>query len=223
MNNKKNFSLRSLVKKEWYFFLVIFIPLLIGLVLYPQLPEKVPTHWNFYGQVDGWSNKNFAVWFFPLLNFAIYLLMMFLPLIDPKKKNYLRFQNAYKFIRFIIHCFFSLIYLVSLLSSLGLHLKVGIIVKISVSCLFILLGNLMGKVKHNYFVGIKTPWTLASAEVWSKTHRFAAPLWVSLGIIGVLLSFIQATWANILLLTSYIVMGTIPIIYSYLIYRKLHS
>lgn len=223
MNNKKVLYLKSLVKKEWYFFVIIFIPLLVGLILYPQLPEKIPTHWNIHGHIDGWSDKSFAVWFFPLLNFAIYLLMIFSPFIDPKKNNYIRFQPAYKFIRFTIHCFFSLIHLISLLYSMGVHLQIGIIVKILVSCLFILLGNNMGKVKHNFFVGIKTPWTLASEEVWSKTHRFAAPLWVIIGTIGIFLSFIQATWANFLLFASYIFMCAIPIIYSYFIFRRINS
>lgn len=114
-----------------------------------------------------------------------------------------------------------LLILATLLAALGYPLRVDFWVKFSIALLFLLLGNYMGKIKHNYFVGIKTPWTLASEEVWQKTHRFAAPLWVAGATVALLLSFSRALWANYLYLGIIIVVGLVPVIYSYLIYRNL--
>jgi uncharacterized membrane protein len=216
-NNKFN------LREEWYILLLILATLLIGLYFYPQLPDKVPSHWNMKGQVDGWSGKAFAVWFFPLLNFGLYIMFFFLPRIDPRRENYSNFTGPYKIIRIALHVFFAVIYLVSLTVALGFAVKVDFFVKISVALLFILLGNYMGKFQPNYFVGIKTPWTLANEEVWRKTHRFAAPLWVALGTLDILLSFFQTTWAAVLLFSSFMIMAFVPMLYSYLIFQKINK
>jgi len=211
------------LKKEWYIIILILATLAFGIYVYPQLPDKIPTHWNIHGEVDGWSGKAFGVYFFPLLNLILYPLMILLPRIDPRRQNYIHFSGPYKIIRIILHIFFAVIYIITLLVALGYPLKVDFIVKFSVSLLFIVLGNYMGKFKHNYFVGIKTPWTLANEEVWVKTHRFSAPLWVAMGFLGMVLSFIQQPWASYITFASYIVIGIVPVIYSYLLYRKLNK
>jgi uncharacterized membrane protein len=195
--------------------------LAFGIYLYPQLPDKIPTHWNFQGEVDGWSGKAFGVFFFPLLNLILYPLMILLPRIDPRRQNYIYFSRAYAVIRVTLHFFFAIIYVISLLAALGYPLEISFIVKFFVSLLFVVLGNYMGKIKHNYFVGIKTPWTLANEEVWYKTHRLAAPLWVAAGILGMVLSFFQQIWASYIMFGSIIVIVVIPMVFSYLFYRQL--
>jgi uncharacterized membrane protein len=171
--------------------------------------------------VDGWSGKAFGVFFFPLLNLILYPLMILLPRIDPRRQNYIYFSRAYAVIRVTLHFFFAIIYVISLLAALGYPLEISFIVKFFVSLLFVVLGNYMGKIKHNYFVGIKTPWTLANEEVWYKTHRLAAPLWVAAGILGMVLSFFQQIWASYIMFGSIIVIVVIPMVFSYLFYRQL--
>lgn len=211
------------IKKEWYIIILILASLAFGIYVYPQLPDKIPTHWNIHGEVDGWSSKAFGVYFFPLLNLFFYPLMIFLPLIDPRRKNYTYFSKPYKIIRIVLHIFLAAIYIVTLLVALGYPLRVDFIVRFSISLLFIIIGNYMGKFKHNYFVGIKTPWTLANEEVWVKTHRFGAPLWVAVGFLGMVLSFFQQPWASYLTFGGILVIATVPVIYSYLLYRKLNK
>ncbi len=220
-DTNNDFSLISMLKKDWYILVLILATFLAGLYFYPDLPAKVPTHWNISGKIDGWSSKAFAVWFFPLLNLGIYFMMLLLPRIDPRRENYKRFAGAYNLIRLALHIFLAFIYLLTLYAAFGHEVKVDIFVKFSVSLLFLILGNYMGKIKHNYFVGIKTPWTLANEEVWTKTHRFAGPFWVGAGILGLLLSFFRTAWAGYLLFASYLVMGLVPIIYSYIIYKSM--
>lgn len=208
------------LKKDWYIIILILSTLAFGLYVSPDLPDKIPTHWNIHGEVDGWSSKTFGIWFFPILNLCFYPLMILLPLIDPKKRNYLLFSRAYRIIRIILHVFFAAIYVVTLLFSLGYNINISMIVMLSVSLIFVAIGNYMSKFKHNYFVGIKTPWTLANEEVWKKTHRFAAPLWVGAGILGIILSLISAEWASITFFVIIMLITIIPTVYSYLIFRK---
>ncbi|PKM88504.1 MAG: hypothetical protein CVU87_07370 [Firmicutes bacterium HGW-Firmicutes-12] len=209
------------LRKEWYIIILILATLAFGIYLYPQLPDKIPTHWNIQGEVDGWSGKTFGVFFFPLLNLILYPLMIILPRIDPRRQNYLHFSKAYTVIRITLHSFFAIIYVITLLVALGYPLEISFIVKFFVSLLFAVLGNYMGKIKHNYFVGIKTPWTLANEEVWVKTHRLAAPLWVAAGILGMFLSFFPQVWASYIMFGSFIVIGVVPMVFSYLFYRQL--
>lgn len=222
-NNPKAISILETVKRDWYILVFILASLAAGLYFYPQLPDKIPSHWNIRGEVDGWSSKNFAVWFFPLLNMGLYFMMILLPKIDPRKANYTRFAGSYRIIRLVLIVFLTGIYCVTLISGLGYSIKVDIIVKVSVSFLILILGNYMGKFQHNYFVGIKTPWTLASEEVWRRTHRMAGPLWVSAGVLGIILSFIPSTWASITLFASFMVIAFIPMIYSYILYRQIEN
>jgi uncharacterized membrane protein len=217
---KNNFSISSIIKSDWYILLIIFASLAFGLYVYPELPAKIPTHWDIHGQINGWSGKTFAVIFFPLLNLFVYTMMLLMPKLDPRKENYSRFSGAYRVIRMFLNIFLALLYLISLLVALGYPIRVDFFVRIAVSLLFILIGNYMGKFQHNYFVGIKTPWTLASEEVWRKTHRMAAPLWVAFGTMGIFLSFFRYSWTGYLQIILFLLMALIPSVYSYLIYQK---
>jgi uncharacterized membrane protein len=225
MNNfnerNSSISFTAILKNEWYIPALILFSLAFGLYMYPELPGKVPTHWNIRGEIDGWTVKSLWVWIFPLFNLGIYALLLLLPSIDPRKQNYAKFSGTYRIIRLVLVLFITLLYLVTIAVALGIPLKVDLLVKVSVSLLFVILGNYMGKVRQNYFVGFKTPWTLANEEVWRKTHRFAGPLWVVIGSIDVVLSFISAAWASITLFASFILMALIPLVYSYLEYRKI--
>ncbi len=225
MNNfhdqKNSSSFSASLKKEWYIPVLILFSLTVGLYMYPQLPDKIPTHWNIRGEIDGWTVKSVWVWLLPLLNLGLYALMLLLPRIDPRKENYAKFSGTYRFIRLALVIFMTLIYLVTIAVALGFPLKVDLLVKVSVSLLLVIMGNYMGKVRQNYFVGIKTPWTLAKEEVWRRTHRFTGSLWVAIGSLDIVLSFIPTTWASITLFASFILMAIFPLVYSYLEYCKL--
>jgi len=225
MNDRliKEESLWQTMKKDWFIFVLILAPLAIALWFYPQLPDKMPTHWDIYGNVDGYSSKAFAVFFFPLLNLGIYLLMVLAPKIDPRRENYARFGGAYRLIRIFLIIFLSGLYLATLLAGLGYAVKVSLLVKVAVSLLFIVMGNVMGKFRHNYFVGIKTPWTLANEEVWYKTHRFAGKIWVASGLVCLILSLWDAAWASYLFFAIIMFMAFLPMVVSYLYYRQLQE
>ena len=179
INNDKRYRLDwNTVRHDWPLWVLMAGVLLASFVIYPYLPDQVPGHWNIHGQVDAYYPRSFGAFFPPLLAIAIYLLMLFTPVLDPRRDNYVRFKSAYTFLRWITIIFLVLIYAAAILAALGYQINIGIVVKALVAVLFIMIGNYMGQFRHNYFVGIKTPWTLANEEVWQRTHRIAGRIWV---------------------------------------------
>ncbi|MFH1175290.1 MAG: SdpI family protein [bacterium] len=206
-------------KKEIFPLLIILAVLIATIFLYPIIPARIPSHWNIYGQVDGYMGKKFFTIFFPVLVCAIYLLMSFLPLIDPLRKNIEKSKDAYFYLKTILVGFLSVIYFFSLYVGMesGKNIAVGKIVPTLLGFVFVAIGVLLPRIKRNYFMGIRTPWTLDSDEVWEETHK-RGKWWFVLGgivfIIGGLLNLGLMAYCGIIFLLA-------PLIDSYLIYKKL--
>ena len=214
-------KMSNVLKKDWVLLILIVLGFALGVYFYPSLPDKVPIHWNSRGEVNGYGSKLFGAFGLPLLNLGLYLLLLVLPHIDPKRKNYDKFKSTYQFIKYLLVVFFLGLEVTTLLIATGVTNNPTIFIQISVSMLFILLGNVMGRFKHNYFVGIKTPWTLANEEVWRKTHRMAAPIWVIGGIINILLTVTGITFNGIGFIIITVVIVIVPTVYSYVLYKKI--
>ena len=215
----KNFI--SAVKKDWPLLLLIALGFIIGIYFYPSLPNKVPIHWNARGEINGYGSRVFGAFGIPLINLMIYVTMVALPEIDPKRKNYSNFASTYAFMKYLLVIFFLGMELISLLTASGMIQNTSLLIEVMVSLLFILMGNVMGRFKHNYFIGVRTPWTLANPEVWRKTHRLAAPLWVVGGILNIILFLTGLTFNGVSFILIIVIIAVVPILYSYLIYRKL--
>ncbi len=211
------------LKQDWPLWLFMAGLLLAAVVLYPHLPAKMPGHWNIHGEIDAYYPKSFGAFFEPILLIGIYLLMLFTPLIDPKRENYLRFAGAYRFLRWAMVLFLGILYGASILASMGYPVDVGLLVKAIVAVLFIVIGNFMSQFRHNYFVGIKTPWTLASEEVWQRTHRLGARIWVAGGLICLAMAPVNASWGAYVFFTALLLMVFVPTIYSYSLFNKLKN
>jgi len=207
-------------KREIFPVLLIAIAVAAGCYFYPRLPETVPSHWNYVGEVDGWSSRFTAAIGIPIMMAGMYLLFLALPLIDPKKEKYLLFGKVYRIFKNMILGFLLIIYFAVGLSGLGYSIPVGVLVPVMVGLLFIVLGNYLGKIKQNWFVGIKTPWTLSSEEVWNKTHRVGGKLFILAGVVIGATPFLPAYLR--LPLFAFALAGLLggTIGYSYLLYRK---
>lgn len=199
------------------------INIAIGFITYPYLPEKVPTHWNAAGEIDGWGTAFQGAFMMPLIFLGVFLLLIILPKVDPKKKNYALMGKAYSTMVLVILIFFSLLYYGTLGAALGYFDGFPSLVQIAVGALFVVIGNYMGKLKHNYFMGIKTPWTLASEEVWYRTHRMAGPFWVIGGFLFMLMSFVPEGFMTKGILIIIFGLVAIPTGYSYVIYKRLEQ
>lgn len=172
------------VLRDWPLWALLAALFALAIWAYPRLPDPMPSHWNVQGQVDDYIDKPLGAFLFPTLITAIYLGMLLLPLVDPGRKNYAKFAGAYTWFRWVLVIFLSAVYLVTILYALGVPVDVGRFVQAGISLLVILLGNFLGQVRHNYFVGVRTPWTLADEEVWAKTHRLTGRLFVLAGVLG---------------------------------------
>ena len=206
--NKKTLILASIIT---------ILPIFVGLYFWDRLPEQMGTHFGVNGEVDGYSSKTFAVLGTPLLFLAVEWFCAFVTANDPKKQNI-----SPKLFNIII----CIVPIVSLLVSgllyshnLGLNINISNVMGIFLGLLFILIGNMLPKAKHNYTVGIKIPWTLANEENWNRTHHFAGYIWVIGGIITILLSFNDFT-KIIAILVIPMIIGIIPCIYSYILHTK---
>jgi len=208
-------------KKEWPFLLLLAIPLIAAFLIYPYMPDMVPIHWNTQGEVDNYGSREFGTFFLPLLNIGLYVLFVVLPQLDPKKANYEKFLGSYKLIRYSIHLFIILTFGLTVFASLGYSVDIGLWVSSGVALLFIVMGNIMGRVRHNYFVGFRYPWTLANEEVWRKTHQAGSKAMVLggvLALIGVVLTEDNIRFA--ILMAGIFAPVVFTTIYSYLLFKK---
>ena len=198
--------------------IVILLPILVGLLLWNKLPEQVPTHWGIDGEVDGWSNKAWAVFGLPCILLGLHWLCFLVSLADPKRDAYTKkMLTLVLWICPVISLLFgSLIYT----KVLGYDLSVNVIMPLLMGLMFIVFGNLMPKMRQSYTMGIKLPWTLENEENWNKTHRFAGKLWVLGGVAAMATAFAGSFW---ILLGILILMVAIPTVYSYTLYRKQNS
>lgn len=214
------YRLNENLRKDWFLLLILLGLLVAAFIAYPQFPERVPIHWNVKGEIDGYGSRFTGAFAIPLLTTGIYIGMLLLPLVDPRRANYARFSTAYRALRAGLVLFLTLLYGVTTAVALGHGINVSRVILISLGILFIIIGSFLPKVQANYFVGIKTPWTLASEETWRKTHRLGGPIFVMDGLVSILASFLAAPLNFRLVIGSLLGATVIPTIYSAIIYFK---
>ncbi len=195
--------------------IVILLPILVGVIFWNQLPERVPSHWNLSGEVDGWSSKAFLVFGMPLILLAVQWLCMLGTAADPKKQAHS--EKVIYLILWIIPILSVALNVISYLVALGKPVRVEIVMPVIIGLVLTIVGNYLPKCKQNYTIGIKIPYTLNSEENWNKTHRFAGWLWTVCGIAIMLTGFFGSFW---ILFGVIFVMAIAPVIYSYILYRK---
>ena len=202
---------------KWIFLLVMIGG---GVYFYNLLPDIVPIHWNIEGEVDNYASKNYTVILIPIITLAMLVLFRFLPMLDPKKDKYEKFADIYEIIQAAIIGFFTYMYFVTMVAALNAEMNVGMYVMFGIGVLFILMGNYLGKVRQNYFVGIKTPWTLENEEVWNKTHRLGGWCFVLAGLIFVAQAFVgvMSIWVFVL---AIVISSLVPVGYSYWLYKQI--
>lgn len=211
------------LSRDWPIWGLLALDLAAALYVYPYLPDKVPIHWNAAGQSDGWGSAFAGSFLLPFTAVGVYLLLTFLPLIDPRRANYDNFLNTYRFIKISIILFFVAVHLVTLASVFGWPVPVNQVVVVLVSVLFIMLGSIMGRIKQTYLVGIKTPWTLMDEGVWDRTHRFGGRVWMAAGALGMFGGILGGTVGYVIFFAVLAAVILLPVVYSYLDFRKTHN
>lgn len=158
------------------FLLLIALMIGAGIVAYPQLPDQVASHWNAAGNADGYSDKIWGVFLFPMFLASVYALYAAVPKIEPLKANLKAFRKPYNAFFLGLGVFITYLFGLAIAWNLGYHFNFGAAMLPACAALLWLIGSIMARAKRNWFVGIRTPWTLSSDKVWNATHKLGSQL-----------------------------------------------
>jgi uncharacterized membrane protein len=199
--------------------IIIVISFIIGIYFYPLMPEKMASHWNFQGQADGYASKEFGLFFFPVFLLAMVLILLFVPKIDPLKNNIEKFKDSYERFIALFSIFFVYIYCLTILWNIGISFNMNVLLMPALALLFYYMGVLLKQAKRNYFIGIRTPWTLSSDVVWDKTHDLGEKLFKLIGLFT-LVSVFFPKYAFVFILIPIIIFPIYLVVYSYYEFKK---
>jgi uncharacterized membrane protein len=208
------------MSKRWLGLVFILASVVFSLAVYGKLPDQVATHFGPTGEADGWSSRSFAAFGLPLLSFFLYSLLSALPKIMPRRENYERFSDTYWTIITVIIAFMAVTHVVVLGISLGWPIDVPTFVLLGIGAMFVIMGNLMPRVKSNWMLGIRTPWTLDSETVWRETHRLGGRTMVVAGIITMVAAFLPDAIRPWIAFGALLFGAMIPAVYSYILWRR---
>lgn len=212
---QENCIMKIFTKKDIFLIVLIFVSFIISLYFYSSFPDKIPSHWNYKGEVDDYASKNIILFLSPILTLVIYLLMVFIPYIDPLKDNYSKFSLQYFGIRSCFVVFFFLLHLYILFPLFNItYFMVPLM-----SLLFVFLGIFMKGIKRNYFVGVRTPWTIHSDIIFEKTHDIASKSFIIGGIVS-LLGLLFLNYAFFIFFIAITISCLVPVIYSLILFNK---
>lgn len=189
-----------------------------GAAAWSHVPERMPTHWNMHGEVDGYGGRFAGLLLVPLLAVGLYFLLLFIPRLDPAYQNYAQFAGTYLALRFATLLFLATIFGGMVLAALGYRIQILTVVAWSMAGLFGLLGAVMKRLKPNWMVGVRTPWTLSSELSWNKTHRLATWLFYLIAALMVVWGALPNTAMFVITMASLGVSVLALVVYSYRVY-----
>ena len=198
---------------------IILLSFIIGIYFYPQVPEKVASHWNAQGQVNGYMSKFWGLFLMPLISVGLFLLFITIPKIDPLKHNIEKFRRYYDGFVVLMIAYLFYVYLITIFWNIGIRLSINQLLVPAIGILFYYSGVLIENAKRNWSIGIRTPWTLSNDIVWEKTHKIGGKLFKIAGVIAFVGVFFQ-NYVIFLVLVPVISVAVYTIIYSYFEYQK---
>lgn len=191
-----------------------------ALAVFGRLPARVPTHWNLQGEVDGWMARFPGGVMAPLIATGVYALLLAMPLIDPRKRNVERFGADRLLIANLLLLFFALLEVLTLGAALGWPVDVSSGIIGGLGLLLVALGNYLPRVRSNWWIGIRTPWTLDNERVWRETHRVGGRLFVLGGLVMVAAMLLPSGPRRWVALPVLLVIGVVPLAYSFILWRR---
>ncbi len=198
---------------------LIVLAVLAGLLLWNQLPDPMPSHWNAAGEIDGYMSKFWGVFMVPMITLGLLGLFLVIPHIDPLKANIAKFGGIFNGFIVVFVAYMLYVYALTLFAALGTTFNMTVMLLPVVGLLFIGIGYMMGKAKRNFFIGIRTPWTLSSETVWDETHKLGSKLFMLGGAATIISAFLgeNGVW---LMLGAILIAAFVPVIYSFILWRR---
>lgn len=202
---------------------VVVVMFAISAWAWGQIPEGkvVPVHWGINGEVDRYGSKMEGLLVAPFIVLAIVVLFAFLPKMEPKRLNFALSQKPYHVIWGGLLLFFLALHLMMIWATLGNAVNIALFMSLMIGALFIVMGNYMGKIRQNYFMGIRTPWTLASELSWNKTHRLGGKLFVAIGLAQIVSAFFSNPFITFgTLMGGIVILLVATTVYSYQVWKS---
>jgi uncharacterized membrane protein len=206
--------------RKWFGLAAILLAAGFGAIVYPRLPDRVPSHWNFRGEVDGWTGPLAAVLLMPAIGVAMWILLRVFPRVDPRRENYAKFQGTYDILVNTIVTFLALVHVVVLASAIGWPVSIERLMPAGMGLLFIVIGNFLPRARPNWFLGIRTPWTLTNDRVWERTHRVGGYLFVIAGVVFTVMALSPLPLPGAAIAATVCGVAVISIAYSFVAWRQ---
>jgi len=187
---------------------------------YPPLPNMLASHWNVAGQVDGYMSKFWSLFIMPFILVGMFLLFLLIPKIDPKRANIAKFRKYFDNFIVLIIAFLFYLYVLTLAWDLNFRFNMIQFLSPGLAALFYYAGVLIEHSKQNWFIGIRTPWTLSSDRVWIKTHTLGGKLFKVCGVLS-LFGIIFPALAIFFVFVPVLTIAVGVFAYSYFLYQKI--
>lgn len=199
--------------------IIIALTFIASALLYGSMPERMASHWGLEGQVNGYIGKPFGLFLIPIIALVIFLFMVALPGLDPLRRNYDAFINEYDILCTGIAAFLCYLHVLTLAFNLGYQFDLIRLLAPAFGVMLFGLGMIMKKVKRNWFVGIRTPWTISSDGVWDRTHAICGSMFMVDGVIA-LIGIVLPVIGLLLAIVIAVAIAVFGIVFSYLEYSK---
>lgn len=210
----------KIIKSELLAFGIILVSFFIGFYFYQKMPKEIASHWNIEGRVNGYISRFWGIFLVPFISLLIFLLFVAIPKIDPLRSNINKFRKNFDTFIIITLIFLLYIHILIIIWNLGIKFDIRQFLAPAFTVLFYYLGALIENSKRNWFIGIRTPWTMSSDEVWRITHKLGGKLFKISAVIA-FFGFIFPTFAIYLFVIPVILSSIFIIIYSYFEYQNL--
>lgn len=206
-------------KTEILILLIILISFGMGFYFYPQMPDKMASHWNIRGEVDGYMPKFLCLFLMPIISVVLFLMFLLVPRIDPLKENIEKFREYFDWFVVLIIGFLFYIYALTIFWSFGYRFDMGQILSPALAILFYYAGILISNAKKNWSIGIRTPWTMSNESVWNKTNKLGGKMFKISGVIC-LFGIVFPAYAFWFVIVPVFFTAVYTIVYSYFTYKK---
>lgn len=205
---------------SWISGVLIFAATAVGIYLLPQLPDPMPSHWDAAGNVDGYMSRTWGVLLLPVITTGLTVLLLVIPRLDPLRANIEKFRGDYNWFVVGFVAFMVYVYLLTLAAGMGHQFDMNLLLLPAMGLLFIGIGRMLRDARRNFFIGVRTPWTLASDQVWDATHHLAARTFTLGGVVAIVGAFLgtAGVWLAVMAL---MIAAIVPVVYSYFLWRKL--
>lgn len=213
MNSRHRFGLAAVA---------VLAAAIASLLAAPELPERMATHWNVAGEPDGYMGRTVALAFIPVITALAVLAFGIIPRIDPLRENIAEFRPYYDWFVVLFSVYMTVVHLGVIAFNLGYDFEFSALILVGIGVLFGYMGILFPKAQRNWFIGIRTPWTMSSTTVWERTHRLGGRLFLLAGVLIVFAAFLGES-AVYVVFAAAIIAGVVPIVYSYWLYERVDS